>query len=53
MQIVALVAVVSASRLARLASPRFEIIGLIAWPTVLLAVDLYVVVRFLIPLGGL
>ena len=49
----ALVAVVSASRLARLTNPRLERIGLMAWPTVLLAADLYVIVHILVPLGGL
>jgi hypothetical protein len=34
-------------------SLRLSSIGLLLWPTVLLSVDLYVLIHYLIPLGGL
>jgi hypothetical protein len=34
-------------------SLRVSSIGLLVWPTILLSVDLYVLIHFLIPLGGL
>ena len=34
-------------------SPRLAPIGMWSWPAVLLALDVYVIVRFLVPLGGL
>ena len=49
----AIVEVVGASRLVGYLSSRSEVLCLLAWPTVLLAVDMYVLCSFLIPLGGL
>ncbi len=49
---IAAVMVVGATRLTRI-KIQLEPIGLMMWPTILLAVDVYVLVRFLIPLGGL
>ena len=49
----AIVQVVGASRLVSDLSSRSELLILLAWPTVLFAVDIYVLCRFLIPLGGL
>jgi 4-amino-4-deoxy-L-arabinose transferase-like glycosyltransferase len=49
----ALILVVSTSRLLELAHARLRLVGLMVWPAILLALDLYVVARFLIPLGGL
>jgi hypothetical protein len=34
-------------------TPRLEWPGLYLWPTIFFAVDLYVVFRYLVPLGGL
>jgi hypothetical protein len=36
-----------------IAHARLRLVGLMVWPGILLALDLYVVARFLIPLGGL
>jgi hypothetical protein len=49
----AVVEVIGISRLAGRINPRLELAGLVVWPAVLLALDLYVLVHFLIPLGGL
>lgn len=49
----ALILVVSTSRLLELVHARLRLVGLMVWPVILLAIDLYVVARFLIPLGGL
>jgi 4-amino-4-deoxy-L-arabinose transferase-like glycosyltransferase len=49
----ALILVVSTSRLFQLAHARLRLVGLMAWPLVLLGLDLYVLFRFLVPLGGL
>jgi hypothetical protein len=49
----AIVAVVGAVRLTGTLNPRVQWLGLYLWPAIFLAVDLYVVFRFLIPLGGL
>jgi hypothetical protein len=49
----AIVAVVGAVRLAGSVSDRVQWLGLYLWPAIFFAVDLYVVFRFLIPLGGL
>ncbi len=49
----ATVLVMGSTRLVERVKPRLAPIGLWAWPAVLLALDVYVVVRFLIPLGGL
>jgi hypothetical protein len=50
---IAVVVVVGAVRLAQSANSRLEWTGLYLWPAIFFAVDLYVVFRFLIPLGGL
>jgi hypothetical protein len=50
---IAIVAVVGAVRLSQSMNARLEWIGLSLWPAMFFAVDLYVVFRFLIPLGGL
>lgn len=42
-----------AVHLARWAGHRFQVMGPAFWPAVLLAADLYVVIRYLVPLGGL
>jgi hypothetical protein len=49
----AIVEVVGASRLVSYLNSRSELLSLLVWPTVLFAVDIYVLCRFLIPLGGL
>jgi hypothetical protein len=49
----AIVAVVGAVRLSQSIDSRLEWLGLYLWPAIFFAVDLYVVFRFLIPLGGL
>ncbi len=49
----AIVLVLGSTRLVERLIPRWSPIGTWVWPTVLLALDAYVVVRFLIPLGGL
>ena len=49
----AIVITVGSARIFSRVSPRLELVGVSVWPVVLLALDLYVFVRFLIPLGGL
>ena len=49
----AIVSVLGAGRLVSYLNSRSELLSLLAWPTVLFAVDIYVLCRFLIPLGGL
>jgi hypothetical protein len=49
----AIVLTLGSTRLFERINPRWAPIGMWAWPTVLLALDAYVVVRFLVPLGGL
>jgi hypothetical protein len=49
----ALVLVLGSTRLFEWINPRLAQTGIWAWPVVLLALDAYVIVRFLIPLGGL
>ena len=49
----ALILVVATTRLLEIAHARLRLVGLMVWPGILLALDLYVVARFLIPLGGL
>jgi hypothetical protein len=44
---------IGSARLFRLVHRRMEPVGLFLWPAVLMAVDIYVLVQFLIPLGGL
>jgi hypothetical protein len=50
---VAFVVTVGSVRLVRMVSPRLEQWGLVVWPVALLVADLWVVVHFLIPYGGL
>ena len=50
---IALVSVVGSMRLASWMSPTLRHVGLLLWPAVFLVLDLYVIVRFLVPLGGL
>ena len=47
------VVVLGSSGLARKASDRLAPVGLLLWPVVLLAVDLYVLTQIVIPVGGL
>ncbi len=49
----AMVLVLGGRRSVERVSPRLAPVGVLAWPTVLLALDVYVIVRFLLPLGGL
>jgi hypothetical protein len=49
----AIVLALGSTRLVERLNPRWSSMGTWAWPAVLLALDAYVVVRFLIPLGGL
>ena len=49
----AIVLTLGSTRLFERINPRWAPMGMWAWPTVLLALDAYVVVRFLVPLGGL
>jgi len=49
----AMVLALGSTRLVERINPRWAPMGMWAWPTVLLALDAYVVVRFLVPLGGL
>jgi hypothetical protein len=49
----AIVLVVGSVRLVSGINSRLMLVGLCAWPTIFLALDLYVLVHFLIPLGGL
>jgi hypothetical protein len=48
-----IVLVVGSVRLLRKVNPRLELAGVVAWPIVFLVLDIYVLARFLIPLGGL
>lgn len=50
---IAIVITVGSVRILSRISPRLELVGVALWPIVLLSLDLYVVIRFLIPLGGL
>jgi Dolichyl-phosphate-mannose-protein mannosyltransferase len=49
----AVVEVVGAARLVGCFPSRSELLGVLVWPTVFFAVDIYVLFRFLVPLGGL
>jgi hypothetical protein len=49
----AVVLALGSTRLFERINPRWAPMGMWAWPTVLLALDAYVVARFLVPLGGL
>jgi hypothetical protein len=49
----AVVAVVGSEQLFCRMSSALRHVGLFLWPIALIAVDLYVIIRFLIPLGGL
>jgi hypothetical protein len=49
----AIVLVVGSVRLVSRTNPRLVPVGVVVWPTVFLALDLYVLVHFLVPLGGL
>ncbi len=49
----ALVSVAGSWRLVGRAGPRLEPLAMLLWPTLFLALDIYVLIRFLIPLGGL
>jgi hypothetical protein len=49
----AAVAVVGSVQLFRRNTSGLRHVGLFVWPITLIAVDLYVIIRFLIPLGGL
>jgi hypothetical protein len=49
----AIVLALGSTRLVERLNPRWSPMGTWAWPAVLLALDAYVVARFLIPLGGL
>lgn len=49
----AIVVVVGATNIASRASPRLQPVGLLMWPVAFVAVDLFVLFRYLVPLGGL
>jgi hypothetical protein len=49
----AIVAVIGSVRIFCGIRDRLELVGVALWPVVLFALDLYVIVRFLIPFGGL
>lgn len=49
----AAVVTLGSARLFRLLHRRLEPVGVFLWPAALMAVDVYVLVRFLVPLGGL
>jgi hypothetical protein len=48
-----IVLVLGGTRVVERVKPRLALVGIWAWPTVLLVLDAYVIVRFLVPLGGL
>ncbi len=48
-----IVLVIGSVRLVGKFNPRLELAGVVVWPAVFLVLDLYVLARFLIPLGGL
>jgi Dolichyl-phosphate-mannose-protein mannosyltransferase len=50
---IAILLTVGSVRILTRASSRLEMVGVAFWPVVLFALDLYVLIRFLIPLGGL
>jgi hypothetical protein len=50
---IAIVLTVGSLRILTRVSPRLELVGVALWPILLLGLDLYVLARFLIPLGGL
>ncbi len=50
---IAIVMTLGSVRILSRISPRLELIGVALWPVVLLGIDLYVLIRYLIPLGGL
>jgi len=50
---IAIVLTVGSSWLFSRIGPRLELVGVSLWPVVFLSLDVYVLIRFLIPLGGL
>jgi hypothetical protein len=50
---IAIVVTVGSARILTRINSRLEVVGVAFWPVVLLALELYVLIRFLIPLGAL
>jgi hypothetical protein len=50
---IAIFAVLGSVRISTGISPRLELVGVALWPVILFSLDLYILIRFLIPLGGL